>query len=55
MLGLFEDETVETLKQRVVKVLKGRNGETGEFKTKFHFDTMDFGQVEEKSLEELQF
>ena len=55
VLGLFEDETVETLKQRVVKVLKGRNGETGEFKTKFRFDTMDFGQVEEKSLEELQF
>jgi replicative DNA helicase len=55
VLGLFEDDSVETLKQRLVKVLKGRNGETGQFKTKWNFDTMDFGPVEEKSLGELQF
>ena len=50
MLGLFEDDTVETLKQRKVRVLKGRSGETGAFTTKFKFDTMDFSQVEEMNV-----
>ena len=54
VLGLFEDDTVETLKQRRVKVLKGRSGETGQFLTKWKFDKMDFAQVEETSLEDHQ-
>ena len=45
MLGLFEEENVETLKQRRVKILKGRNGETGEFHDHWDFDVMDFSEV----------
>jgi replicative DNA helicase len=55
VLGLFESESVETTKTRRVKVLKGRNGETGEFMTNFNFDKMDFSQVEDTSVEKLQF
>jgi replicative DNA helicase len=55
VLGLFEDDNVETLKTRKVKVLKGRNGETGEFKTKWLFDKMDFSEFEPVTLESLQF
>ncbi len=55
VLGLFEDDTVETLKQRKVRVLKGRSGETGAFTTRFKFDTMDFSQVDEMNLEDVKF
>ena len=55
VLGLFEADSVETLKQRRVKVLKGRSGETGEFLTYFRFDTMDFSEVAETSVDHLQF
>ena len=55
VLGLFEADTVETLKMRRVKVFKGRSGETGEFLTNFRFDKMDFSEVEDTSVEQLQF
>jgi replicative DNA helicase len=55
VLGLFEEESVETLSQRKVKILKGRHGETGEFTTNWRFDVMDFSQVDEKTVEELNF
>ena len=55
VLGLLEADSVETLKMRRVKVLKGRNGETGEFLTNFRFDKMDFSEVAETSVEHLQF
>lgn len=45
VLGLFQEDTVETLYQRTIKVLKGRNGEIGEFKVWWNFMTMDFTQV----------
>jgi replicative DNA helicase len=45
VIGLFEEENVETVKQRRIKILKGRSGETGEFTTYWNFDTMDFSQV----------
>jgi replicative DNA helicase len=38
VLGLFEDDNVETMKARVVSILKGRNGESGEFKINWDFD-----------------
>lgn len=47
-LGLFQEDTVETLYQRVIKVLKGRNGEIGEFKIHWDFMTMNFSQVVEE-------
>lgn len=55
VLGLFEDESVETIKQRKIDILKGRNGETGEFRTNWRFDTMDFSEIIEEDVSELQF
>ena len=45
VVGLFEEDSVENLKQRRVKILKGRNGETGEFLAHWNFDAMDFSEV----------
>lgn len=54
-LGLMEEESVETLKYRMLDVLKGRSGETGSFKVNWNFDTMDFSEVVDKDVSELQF
>jgi replicative DNA helicase len=45
VLGLFQEEGVETMNSRVVDVLKGRNGEIGQFKIKWDFINMDFTQI----------
>ena len=37
VLGLFEEESVETKLKRVVRVMKGRNGEQGEFTINWRF------------------
>ena len=55
VLGLFEEETADSVKQRRVKVLKGRSGETGEFMTHWDFDKMDFSEVQPVETENLQF
>lgn len=58
VLGLFQEETAETLVQRRVEILKGRNGETGSFVTNWQFDghkAMDFSEVKDEPVEELQF
>ena len=55
VMGMFEEETVETLKQRRVKILKGRNGETGEFVSNWNFDKMDFSEVQQTAVEDLSF
>ena len=47
-LGLFQDDSVETLEGRVIRVLKGRNGEVGQFKINWDFQTMDFSEVAEE-------
>lgn len=47
VLGLLEDESVETLKSRRINVLKGRYGEVGEFKIKWDFMHMDFCEIDE--------
>lgn len=39
VLGLMQEESVETLIERKIQVLKGRNGETGEFTINWKFDT----------------
>jgi replicative DNA helicase len=44
-LGLFQDDSVETIEGRVIRVLKGRNGEVGQFKIHWDFNTMDFSQM----------
>lgn len=55
VVGLFEQESVETLHQRRNDILKGRKGEVGSYVTKWDFQTMDFSEVIEQAVEELQF
>lgn len=51
-LGLFQDDSVETLEGRKVRILKGRNGEIGEFLINWNFWGMDFSQKEKTSEQE---
>lgn len=37
VLGLFEEDSIETATQRKIRVLKGRNGEQGEFSINWRF------------------
>lgn len=46
VLSLYQEDTVETLKERKVQVLKGRNGEVGQFSIAWQFDTMTFHQTQ---------
>ena len=46
VLGMFEDDNVETIKKRLIRVLKGRNGEIGEFSIAWNFLNMSFDQVD---------
>lgn len=55
VLGLFEEDSVETLKQRKVEILKGRSGEVGSFRTRWNFDQMLFDEIFTEEVEELQF
>lgn len=56
MLGLFDNEdSIEAKKTRRVKLLKGRNGETGEFVINWDFSTkMDFSQHKTEKPEDVQ-
>jgi replicative DNA helicase len=53
VLGMLQEDSVETLTQRTVEVLKGRNGETGSFNIRWTFDRgpayMDFSEVKRDS------
>ena len=55
VLGLFEEESVETLKQRRIEILKGRGGEVGSFRTRWDWVAMDFSEIEDEEVSELQF
>lgn len=44
VLGLMQEDGVETIESRKIEVLKGRNGETGSFDVNWNFITMDFSQ-----------
>jgi replicative DNA helicase len=55
VLGVFEEESVETLKQRRIEILKGRSGETGSFLTRWNFNVMDFTETEKEDVTDLQF
>lgn len=48
VLGLMQEEGVETINKRDIDVLKGRNGEVGKFSVKWDFVGMDFSQYEEE-------
>lgn len=57
VLGMFEEETVETMYSRLISVLKGRSGEVGSFNIYWDWQRMLFQQVPPKSeqLETMQF
>lgn len=45
-LSLFQEDSIETMKERKVKVMKGRNGEVGQFSIAWSFTDMNFQQVD---------
>ena len=47
ILGMFEEESPETIRRREISVLKGRHGETGSFFIKWDFENMDFSEYHE--------
>ncbi len=55
VLGLFQDETPETLTSRIIDVLKGREGEQGRFMTNWLFDTMNFSQLDVQPKGKLEY
>jgi hypothetical protein len=55
VLGLFEGDTIETVNQRRVEILKGRNGEVGRFHTHWDWVRMRFDEVIPEAVGELQF
>lgn len=60
ILGLLQDETIDTIERKRIEVLKGRNGEFGYFDINWLFETwpyMDFTQVKDETdaTTELEF
>ena len=55
VLGLFEEDSVETLVRRRVEILKGRSGEVGEFMIKWDFKNMDFSEVPPTEQQVLEY
>jgi replicative DNA helicase len=54
-LGLPQPDSVETITDRIVEILKGRSGETGQFRIKWDFAwTTDFSEVVESESEEFE-
>lgn len=45
VIGLMQEETVETIEKRRADLLKGRNGEIGGWDIKWDFASMDFSQI----------
>lgn len=55
-LGIMQEENVETVEKKRVKILKGRNGEVGEFDINWKFDPYpDFSEKEDEAVESLQY
>lgn len=54
-LGILEEESAETINAKTITILKGRNGECGEFKINFNYATGNFEQWLEESLYDMQF
>jgi replicative DNA helicase len=52
VLGLLEEDSVESTVRKRVDVLKGRGGEQGEFYVNWDFKNMDFSQWEPKQKDE---
>jgi replicative DNA helicase len=54
VLGLLEEDNIETLKYRTVSILKGRQGERGQFKISWDFMQMNFEEVE-STIKKMQY
>ena len=54
VLGMEQEESVETMFRRRISVMKGRSGEVGSFDVNWEFNTMDFSQAEEEKEEAKQ-
>jgi replicative DNA helicase len=44
VLGLMQEESIETKQQRLIDILKGRSGETGQFSINWDFVGMNFNE-----------
>jgi len=58
VLGMFQEEGVETLVRRLVTVMKGRDGMTGEFHVRWMFEgpgAMDFSEDKEEDVTAIEF
>jgi replicative DNA helicase len=55
VLGLLQADSVETIKSRVIDILKGRSGEVGSFRVKWDFNQPDFSEIIDEPLADLQF
>ena len=55
VLGLLAPDSVETLRSREVDILKGRNGEVGKFRTRWDFVGMDFDELQDTPVADLQY
>ena len=56
VMGLFEEESVETNKRRKISILKGRNGEEGHFMVNWNFDhTTDFSEIDAEDVEDVHY
>lgn len=45
-LSLFQEDSIETMKSRKVRIMKGRNGEVGQFTIAWDFIGMSFKQID---------
>lgn len=56
VIGMSQEESVETMLQRKLEVMKGRSGEVGSFSVNWLFDEMDFSQVmsKDQKMKELE-
>lgn len=55
VLGLMQEEGIETMNRRAIDVMKGRSGEIGRFEVNWDFQAMNFDQVIEEQVKPLEF
>jgi replicative DNA helicase len=55
VLGNLAQDSAETLMSRLIDILKGRKGETGKFRTHWDWVKMNFAEIAEEEVSELQY
>ncbi|HEY0821450.1 MAG TPA: DnaB-like helicase C-terminal domain-containing protein [Rhizobacter sp.] len=58
VLGMMQEESIETMRKRTISILKGRSGEIGQFDINWSFkhpDAMNFSQWVEPTIAELSY